>query len=369
MALARALDRSAGEEEHRPVARLMALLAVAGALTGACTATAATPVPGGSYRFAAHVGVNRVSGRLLLANDGRETAKYSWVSADLRCTGTGYSDGEPLDGRWYDPWRAVQISPAGRFSFRSVPRVGDPRLIRLHGRFVGDGRRAAGIIDYRGPKGCPSFRVAFRAALASRPDPPQPGHVSRCDRVKVGLIGDDSERDEAYGIYERDVGCTSAREIARRWHASAACSSAQPGGTCQVAGASCQALRGGQFNVLVSVGCTPTARPEGIVELVHYRPCPKAPGHTLASPDALILTWAVNTECTAVTAFPLDTLLGDADGEGGPCGDVFVLEVTVTCKPVGDYLCRARPAGDTDFNARCVDGRDPFKAVEITFLD
>jgi hypothetical protein len=351
------------------VARFAALLALVGALVGAAAATAAAPVPGGEYRFAAKVGVNELSMHLILANDGREAATYSWLAADLRCPGTGYSDGEPLDGRWYDPWRAMQITPAGRFSFRSVPRVGDPRLIQLHGRFVGDGRVATGILDYRAPKNCPSLRVAFRATLYSRPNAPHPSQVSRCDRAKVGFIDDTTARDETYGVYERDVGCTSARETARRWHSSAACSALQAGETCRVPGASCAAVRGGEFNVLVSVRCTLASKPGGLVELVHYQPCLKAPRHTFASPDALILTWAVNTDCAAVAAFPLDTLLGNEDGDLGPCDGVFALEGTVTCQPVGDYLCRARPDGDLDFNARCVDSRDPFKAVEITFLD
>lgn len=203
---------------HRPVARFAVLLALAGALVGAAAATAAAPVPGGEYRFAAKVGLNELSMHLILANDGREAANYSWLAADLRCTGTGYSDGEPLDGRWYDPWRAMQITPAGRFSFRSVPRLGDPRVIRLHGRFVGDGHVATGIVDYRAPRNCPSLRVAFRATLYSRPNAPHPGQVSRYDRTRVGVVGDTTARDETYGVYERDVGCTSARETARRWH-------------------------------------------------------------------------------------------------------------------------------------------------------
>jgi hypothetical protein len=332
-------------------------------------AAAAPPVSGGEYRFAAKVGVDQIALHLVLANDGREMATYSWFSADLACRGRGYSDGEPLDGRWDKPWRAVQISTDGRFSFRSIPRAGDPRLVNISGRFVGDGRVATGIVDYRGAKGCPSLRRPFRATLYSRPNAAHPGRVSRCDRVRIGVIDEAGARDEAYGVYERDVGCTSARETARRWRASRACVALQAGGTCRVPGASCQAVRGGLFNVLVSARCTLASRPGGAVELVHYQPCAQAPKHAFDAPDALVLVWAINTDCRAVASFPLDALLGDEYSEDGPCGAILDLEKPVTCKPIGDYLCRARSDGDTSFNARCVDKRDPFKAIEITFLD
>jgi hypothetical protein len=41
-------------------------------------------------------------------------ADPSWFGSAVDCAAERHYDDEPLDGAWYKPCRAVQISPAGR---------------------------------------------------------------------------------------------------------------------------------------------------------------------------------------------------------------------------------------------------------------
>jgi hypothetical protein len=337
-------------------------------------AMAAAPVKGGHYHFVHVLGRDRststtfeVEVEVTLANDGRELAYPSGVSEQLACgQNDTLTDGLAFDGAVDAPYRALAIKPDGRFSAHGL-FLSETRRFGLTGTFTRGGRFAVGTLVVRGGKrSCPSLRMAFRAPLVGRPNAPRPDRPSVCDRVTIRQL----ERigtDESYRIYDKGVGCTTARQIARQWHASPTCQHLAPGGFCRLAGATCRAVTGGQFNGLVSAQCASAARPHGVAEFVHYQPCtpPKSDN------DASIMMWGVNLDCAAAAAFPIDALIGDRDPETetdtGPCGTTYDLPFkAVTCTPVGGYACRARNAdfgGEPGFYAVCVQQQDAFRAL------
>jgi hypothetical protein len=337
---------------------------------GASEAAAAAPVKGGHYHLVHVLGHDRstfttfeVEVELTLANDGRELAYPSGVSEQLKCgRNDTLTDGLAFDGAVDAPYRALAIKPDGRFSAHGL-FLSETRRFRLSGTFTRDGRFAVGTLVVRGGKAsCPDVHLAFRAPLVGRPNAPRADRHSVCDRVTIRQL-ELSGNDETYRVYDKGMGCTTARQIARQWHASPTCRHLPSGGLCHLAGAACRAVTGGQFNGLVSAHCTSTAHPRGVAELVHYQPCAPPKSNN----DATITMWGVNLDCAAAAAFPIDTLVGDPERATGPCGGIYDLTFKpVTCSPVGGYACRARDANfdsEPGFYAVCVQQQDGFRAL------
>ena len=351
--------------------RRLAVLVLASVLClGAGEAVAAAPVKGGHYHFvqvlardSSTLTTFKVEVELTLANDGRELAYPSGVSEELACGHNDtLTDGLAFDGAVDAPYRALAIKPDGRFSAHGL-FLSETRRFRLSGTFTRGGNFAVGTLVVRGGKAsCPDLRLAFRAPLVGRPNAPRSDRHSVCDRVTIRQL-ELSGTDETYRVYDKGVGCTTARQIARQWHASPTCRHLPAAGQCHLAGAACRAVEGGQFNGLVSAHCTSTAHPHGVAELVHYQPCapPKA------SNDATITMWGVNLDCAAAAAFPIDTLVGDPERATGPCDGIYDLPFNaVICTPVGGYACRARNAdfdSEAGFYAVCVRLQDGFRAL------
>jgi hypothetical protein len=333
-------------------------------------ALAAAPVRGGHYRFVHVLGRDtstfttfQVEIELTLANDGREMAYPSGVSEQLACgRNDTLTDGLAFDGAVDAPYRALAIGRDGHFTAHGL-FLSETRRFRLTGSFTRGGRFAVGTLTVRGGKAsCPDLHLAFRAPLVGRPNAPRRDRHSVCDRVTIRQL-ELSGNDETYRVYDKGVGCTTARQIARQWHASPRCRHLTPGGLCHLPGAACRAVTGGQFNGLVSAHCTSMAHPRGVAELVHYQPCPPPKSNN----DATITMWGVNLDCSAAAAFPIDSLVGDPERDTGPCGGIYDLPFeAVTCTPVGGYACRARNANfdsESGFYAVCVQQQSGFRAL------
>jgi hypothetical protein len=240
------------------------------------------------------------------------------------------------------------------------------RRFAVRGRFTHGGRLAEGTIVVRGGAAdCPRLRMPFRAALVGRPKAPRPGRHTVCDRVVIRQVDELGGQEEAYRVYDKDTGCTAAREMARRWRASPRCQRLASGGVCQLGAARCRAVSGGRFNGLVSAQCSQPSHPRGLVELVHYEPC-RPPAHN-ANEDITI--WAVNVDCSVAAAFPVHQLIGDPEHDTGPCGAIYFLTfISKPCTPVGGFVCRARNAdfgSEAGFYAVCVEQSDGFRALVL----
>jgi hypothetical protein len=328
-------------------------LALAAALPAG--AHAAPPVPTGHYLGTVHLRAAQVRVDLRLANDGREFADDSFIGSEIQCTPNhGFSSVLFLSTSGLIG-RAARVSRRGRFRSSERGRYG---VSRVRGRFVEDGMKVVGRFDLRQAK-CRRIRGRFRARLVSDRRERAPGIPWACDRVTVafpfGLA-----TDEAYRPLELGAGCTTARELARRWHAARACRS----GRCEVAGATCESVRGGRFSSLAGVSCR--LRTGASVELVHYAPCrPPTVSHVVVS------LWAINLDCAAAAAFPVAELVGDQENGTGPCGtDLASVERPTTCRSAGGFTCRVRP-GDAPaaivILGRCVRDADAVSAFEFDY--
>jgi hypothetical protein len=326
-------------------------LALAAALPAG--AHAARPVPGGHYVGAVHLRAAEVGIDLRLANDGREFADDSFVDSDIQCT-ADYSFSDTLFlSTSGDIGRAARITTGGRF--RRSER-GEHGVSRVRGRFVKRGRQVIGRFDLP-QAGCRRLRGRFRARLVSRRPPPRPGDSAACDRVTVAFprgLGND----EAYRPFEQGAGCTTAREVARRWHAARACRA----GRCEVAGATCEAVRGGSFSSLAGVRCR--LRAGASVELVHHVPCRPPAGADMS-------LWAINLSCAAAGAFPVAELAGDDATATGPCGTALdLIERPTTCRSIGGFTCKVR-SGDAPaavvILGLCVRDEDRASALEFDY--
>lgn len=102
---------------------------------------------------------------------------------------------------------STQIGRSGRFHYKWI-----------RGRFINRGRVAVGFLWlwYCGGR---VGRIPYRARLAGTPNAPVSGKPARCDRATIRYRWR-RDSDDAYELSEQGVGCTTAREIARRWHAS-----------------------------------------------------------------------------------------------------------------------------------------------------
>jgi hypothetical protein len=347
--------------------RLAGLVVVGVIWLASGDAMAAAPVAGGHYHFVRSLGGDRstfkVDLELTLANDGRELAYPSGVSEQLACgRDDTLTDGIAFDGAVDAPFRALPIGPVGRFSAHGF-FLTDTRRFHLTGTFTRGGRFAVGSLIVRGGKtSCPAVRLHFRAPLVGRPNRSRRDRRSLCDRVTIprpALSGNY----ETYRVYDEGMGCTTAREIARQWRASRTCQRLAPGGQCNLDGATCQAVTGGQFNSLVSAHCTSEAHPGGVAELVHFQPC----GPPKSSNGADVTMWAVNLDCATASAFPVDGLLGDPESGTGPCSAINNQSYKASaCSSVGGYACRARSVqydGGSGFYAVCVQQHDGFRGL------
>ena len=297
---------------------------------GAGGAAAAQPVKGGHYVFFRTLGSDVLGGghyyvgvELTLANDGHELARPSFVGENVPCGKTnGVVDGIELSGSGscFAPWRSGPTAASRRAS-----RPHD--LLDLRERTFC--RRREGRGGHRGHPRAQSFMSAVPAGLpcaAARPTQRAArGTPLGCDRVTIREVARLGGQDEAYRVYDRGIGCTAARELARRWRASPACQRLAPRRHLPEPRRQCRAVVGGPFNGLASARCTARASPNGLAEFVHYQPC-APPNSSDAAAD--ITMWAVNVGCATATAFPVDTLVGDAERATGPCGDIYSLPFT-----------------------------------------
>ena len=338
---------------------------------GTVSPLASPPVVGGRYRFSSGVSHrDGTYGVLTVADDGGEFAHPSHVSAALDC-GRGIrrvGDNLAVDGSYSALGRAIQIDPSGRFEGTVSDNLWS---MRLAGHFTHGGRVAVGTVHWHhlaggdpslDSKGKCNRNVAFEAHLVSRPLAPRPGQHSRCDDVIVGYAYDVEDR---YSIYEKEAGCTTARETARQWEASSACRGLATGASCELATATCTAIRGGRFNRFASARCVPSKNPSGELEFVHRRPC-KPPRSR--APD--VFAWSINVDCSAATGYPVDSLLPDDQGHG-PCGeDVFISQGKVRCHSVAGYSCTLTPTTfgpDLGFRAVCTNDTDRFQAIQLDY--
>jgi hypothetical protein len=340
----------AAGEHRRVLGRVAAIVVVVLAVTESA-ALAARPVAGGHFRFDAKVGPivqgsrQYVSVDLVVTNDGRELATPSYVEWRLKC-GAGPSGSieggfGALDGR-NAPFRSVPIGADGRFSFTGDLQPGSVDLITISGAFERGGRVAFGSVVIGGDPSCRPINLPCRARLVGRPHAPHAGRHSLCDRVTIDYP-EHLDADEAYRVYDRGVGCTTAREIARQWHASPTCQRLKTGDSCGLHGASCRAVKGRHFNRLVSARCRARGHPHGITELVYYKPCP---GPKIGGDDSVSM-WAINLDCHTATTFPVAALIGGPEQQTDPpCGDYpgIIHGRGNACTSVAGFVCRARSA-------------------------
>jgi hypothetical protein len=332
---------------------------IAGAALAVAPRVDARPVAGGHYRGPQRDDPDVVVD-VRLADDGREFALFSWIGFSQQCREGRYSAlnlGAEMNRAYFPGWRAVQVGRAGTFRYARHDWFGSRSYIEVRGRLAG--RALSGSIVSRRPH-CTDVHASYRARLIGTPNATRPGAVARCDRVTVGYP-DDLDDDEAYEPQARGIGCTRARELARRWHHSRDCGALTVGqGHCRVGGAVCTAIRGGRFAGRASARCSIATRPAGTVELVHYTPC--MPGDT----ESL---WTINMPCPTAERFPVDDLIADEGREAG-CVDSFVLERPKICEPIAGFTCRVRDDSrdaSNGFFARCVRDADNFEAFVFRY--
>jgi hypothetical protein len=339
---------------------------------GSSLAAAARPIAGARYVFSGAVGGAAISVELTLANDGRELAAPSTVQLHEPCSATeDLFDRFALDGRSAPASRAVGVGPDGRFSHRVRLSPSSRRELVLVGRFAQRGRVAVGTAHVREDRPCPDADVRFRARFAGRPNARRPGRWSACDPVVTGLFDFPAagpsgivnlRLGNTYDIYDRGAGCTTAREIARRFNASVRCLAVTAGTSCAVKGATCTGTRGGGASARASAGCRLTRRASARAELVHFQPCTPPP-----SGSTVVRAWAVNVDCDTVTSYPVDALLPGAQGDG-PCGGLRSGQ-PFRCSPVAGFRCRGRVTGPGPrlVTMLCADDADPFLALRFSF--
>jgi hypothetical protein len=198
--------------------------------------------------------------------------------------------------------------------------------------------------------------------LTGTPNAARPGDPSRCDRTTV-RFSYRKQADNAYEPVEQGLGCTTARGLARAWHVSAECASLPgPGPTCTVGGAVCERIVGGVWRPLASVRCSMPEQPGNAAELVYQEACLPPPYEGQGD----FTLWAINLDCPTARSFSIDEFL---DAPNHPCGSAWVKPPPDWCTSVAGYSCEAR---DFDgpvlgYDALCVQGADPFKALRLEF--
>ena len=333
--VARSLDAFAGLDECWRV-RYAVGAALAAVVLWPTSAWAAAPVAGG--RYVAHVGSQTGATLdlvLTVANDRRELVEPSWLEIDTSCFNGQVGLATDEDFRT----RSVQVRRNGAFRR-------DRGYWRIAGRFVRRGRVAIGTVVWPSFDGCRGVRLRFRARPTGRPKATRPGATAVCDRTPIG--DRDRERISAvYEVRERGAGCTTARELARRWHAEGACTALEAA-ACSIRGARCQRIRGGAFSPRALARCVPARAPAATIELVRLLPC---------EADTVEL-WVINIDCASARSAPVRT-------GGERCGR---LGRRTQCRHIGDYTCSWREdEHEYGFFAsgRCVLDRDAFVAFEF----
>ena len=193
-----------------------------------------------------------------------------------------------------------------------------------------------------------------------------------CDPVIVSSNDSGDLGDGSYAAVEQGLGCTTAREFARRWNASRTCMALATGACCAITAGQCQAIAGGRFRALARARCSPPGKPTRTVELVQYRPCvaPKTHAETFR-------LWAINLPCQNATAFPIEELgLADDSGQdtGAACAPPPALEFGEhkTCRPLAGFTCTVT-VGDfgpvtEGFRGRCSEDENPFHALRFEYI-
>jgi hypothetical protein len=194
-------------------------------------------------------------------------------------------------------------------------------------------------------------KVRFRARLVGRPKAPIPGVPSKCDPVylprRLGV---------QYEVLEVGVGCTEARDIARRWNASAQCAALVSGATCSLVGATCQSLHGGEYTPLASAGCA-AAAPASRAELVRLRPC------VIDAGPGEVNLWAINLECAIAQSLPIDDLVDQARHRF--CGDADAARSrAVRCARIAGFYCTVEEMYGFAGEGRCVRENDAFQGFD-----
>jgi hypothetical protein len=333
---------------------------------GVPVASAGLPIAGARYAFSTTLSTGdwaRVS--LTLANDGREMAQRSHVSVIRVCAKYTLADGFALDGSDNVGSHAVSIYRGGRFAHRT--RVSGRIHYSIAGSFSRRGRLAVGRVRMVRDGSCPRVDFRFRARLVGVPNAPVPGKWAACDRVISdevsipGTNGSASITERYYDMFERGAGCTTARDVARRWNATKRCVRAPVGFACAIVGATCARIDGGVADPLAGTRCRLARRPSAAVELVRFEPC-QPPATNAMRAQA----WAINLDCAPVTNYPVESLFPDELGHG-PCGPLQ-LTATFTCSSIAGYSCHGevtRPGARYVLTAQCTADADGARAFRI----
>jgi hypothetical protein len=334
--------------------RVIGLASVAAAVVLAMSvadARAADPVGGGRYVERHSEDGTSVQIKLTLANDGREFAVPSWAIVRTDRCGSVFrlASGNPAD----------QIEPVPVLPYGHFKRVRYGTV--LSGRFIRRGRMVVGRMSWRS-ESCRDVSVKFRARLTSRPNAARPGKPSDCDRMSVSYSRR-KNADNAYEPAEQGLGCTSARHLARAWHASERCTSLPgPGPTCSVRNAVCRRINGGVWRPRASVRCSMPDQPANAAEFVYHKACRKP----VYRGDGEITSWAINLSCSTVRSFPLRKFVNAPTTR---CRSDVGLPAAEWCTSVAGYSCGARDfVGPViGYNALCTLDANPFKAVRLKY--
>jgi hypothetical protein len=298
------------------------------------TPAAARPAEGGRYvgdvSFAGDRCRNCV--RLVVANDGKELQRSTAVDLTRTWRWNRSCDAQFSFYTWTldDPYR-VQIRDDGTFSrkIRYLPR----QVVRIAGRFSGDGRRVRGTLSVRSRRpGC-RMRATMRlkARLVGRPQAPVAGRWARCDPYEVGRW----PREAWWDVYDLDVGCTTAREAARAWLTDPACQNLTVGTSCTAGRLLCGPVDRGERAPPDQVRCVLPDISGPAVELLQTQHCGDEDG---------IQTWTKNVPCAQALAIR----------------DAFFFEDNQACRDeectVDGYSCRLEDGTDTSFIYRCRSG-------------
>jgi hypothetical protein len=279
--------------------------------------------------------------KLTVTNDGREFQLPSYAEYGVGNCATwvdlASSSEQPA---------ATRVRPSGRF-----------RHEWLRGRFIKDGRVAVGSL--RLSRCGRARKIGYRARLVGTPNAPVASEPARCDRATVRYVRP-TGTDDAYELSEQGVGCTTARRIARRWHASCE-ATAMPGQVCSAGGlAACQRISGGVWRRLAGVRCTLAERPLAAVELEYHDSCAPPP---LSHHEFPLDLWAINLDCATARVFPFDGL--KTDEPDSPCEDTFGVFRRITCEPFAGYACWLRFVADVASGevGRCRSLAEPWRAL------
>ena len=230
--------------------RLLTLLCTITAWSSMANASgAASPAPGGRY-------AGDLSGpmhchncvEVNLANDGRELIDPSGVNDVFRCEEGDYVLASDWVGAYTRPWRNTPVR-RGRFRRVDYGSFSEREQV-VTGRFVTT-RLLVGTIRLRGEPTCGKRRVLrFRARLVGRPNATR-GRWALCDRV---LTNEAARGRSEVEVWERAIGCTTAREAARQWRWDRL-PPVRTRSTCVANGFRCEAIETGRRDPGASARC------------------------------------------------------------------------------------------------------------------